>query len=118
MLIKQIDSIGLETLERGLCNLADVRGTAVKACLLAILELEAELGRNHHLITDRPQRLAHHFFVRVRSVRFGCIEERDAAFDCGTNNRERLFAAPGRAIAEADPHAPKAERRHFESALP
>ena len=43
----------LSRFKRCLSHLADVRRTAVEACLLAVLELEAELGRDHHPIAER-----------------------------------------------------------------
>ena len=79
MLVEEVDAVGLEPRERGFSHLADVRGTAVEACLFAVLEFEAELGRNRHLIAERAQRLADQFFVRERPVRFGRVEERHAA---------------------------------------
>src|SRR3954452_13293076 len=117
MLIKEIDSIALEALQRRLSHLTDVRGAAVKACLLTVLELEAELGRNHHLIADRRQCVADELFVREWSVRFGRIEERHTTFECCPNDRETVFTGASGAVAKADAHAAEAERRHFEAAL-
>ena len=53
-------------------------GPAVEAGLLAVLELEAELRRDHHLIAHGLERFADELFVRERPVRFGGIEERHA----------------------------------------
>src|SRR3954447_5709353 len=117
MLIEEIDAIGIEPLQRSLSDLAHVRRAAVEARLLAVLELESELGRNDHLIADRPKRLADELFVREWSVRFGRIEEGYATFECRPNDRESVFAVASRAVTEADAHAPEAECRHFETAL-
>ena len=81
VLIEQIDPIGLESLQRRVGHLPDVRGPAVQPRLLAALELEAELGRNHHLIANRAERFPDELFIRERPVRFGGIEERDAAVE-------------------------------------
>ena len=81
VLIEEIDPIGPEPLQRRLGDLADVRGPAVQAGLLAVLELEAELRRDDDLIANRRERFADELFVRERPVHFGGVEERDAAVD-------------------------------------
>ena len=45
------------------------------------LELEPELGGDHHLLAEGSEGFAHEFFVRERAIDFGGVEERDAAFD-------------------------------------
>ncbi len=50
-----------EALERGVCDLLDVFGSAIQAGgagLVAGMRLEAELGGDHHLITQRSQGFA------------------------------------------------------------
>src|SRR5437879_4985691 len=66
VLIEEIDAIRLEPFERCLGNLPDVCGPAVQARLLAVLELEPELRRNHHAIAHRRERFADELLVRVR----------------------------------------------------
>src|ERR1700676_1054126 len=63
VLIEQIDSIGLESSQRRVGHLADVRGAAVQPSLLASLELEAKLGRNHHSIANRADGLPEELFI-------------------------------------------------------
>ena len=87
-----------------------MRGPAVQTSLLAALELEPELGRDHHLIAHRGQRFADELFVRERPVRFGGIEERDAAVDGRTDQCDALLPVGRRAVAEADAHAAEPER--------
>ena len=58
-----------------------MRRPAVQPGLTTVAELEAELRRNHDLITERPQGFPDDLFVRERAVRFGRIEESNAAFD-------------------------------------
>src|SRR5207249_5017647 len=77
MLIEQIDVIGLESFERGFGDLLDVLWPAIGPALLVTLELEPELGRDHHLITHGCERFANKFFVRKWAVGFGGIEECD-----------------------------------------
>ncbi len=95
MLIEEIDAIGLEPLQRRVGHLADVRRPAVQPGLLAILELEAELRRDHDLIAHRRERFADELFVRERTVHFGRVEERDAAVDGRADDRDAVFPAGG-----------------------
>jgi hypothetical protein len=81
--------IRFESLQGHLGDLADVRRPAVQTSLFAAFELEPELRRDHHLITNWSERFADELFVRERSVRFGGIEERDA-----TSTAARMIAMP------------------------
>jgi hypothetical protein len=118
VLIEEIDAVGPEALQRCLSHIANVRRTAIEACLLAVLELEPEFRRNHHLVANRPERLADQLFVRQWSVRFGRIEERHATVECRPKDREAVFTGCSGAVAKADAHAAETERRHFEPLLP
>jgi hypothetical protein len=84
------------------------------ACLP--LELEAELRRNHDMIANRSERFADELFVRERPVRFGRVEEIDAFINGRANDADAITWTGSRAVSEADPHAPEAERRDFQSA--
>jgi len=53
VLVEQVDDIDAEPLEGGIRDRLDLRGPAVQAGLLALDEVEAELGGDHHLVTDR-----------------------------------------------------------------
>ena len=55
------------------------------------IELEAELGGDHHLVTEGSESFAHEFFVGERAIRFSGIEECDAAFDRRPNQRDPLL---------------------------
>ena len=116
MLIEQIDSVGLEPLQRCLGHVADVGGPAVEARLLAVLELEAELRGDDDLIANRSERLSDEFFVRERPVRFCGVEERHARVDRGAHDADAVLTTRRLPVAEADPHAPEAECRHLQSA--
>jgi hypothetical protein len=115
VLIEQIDPIGLEPRERRAGDLADVRRSAVQPRLLPAFELESELRRDDDLIANVRERFADEILVRERPVRFGGIEERDAAIDGGTNDRDAVFASRRLSVAEADAHAAEAERRHVQT---
>ena len=57
VLVEEIDPIGPETFQRRLRDLADVRGAAVEAGLLPVLDLEAELRGDDDLIANRARAL-------------------------------------------------------------
>jgi len=79
VLIEQIDDTGLESLEQGLGDLLDVLRPTIEAW--EGLDVEPELGGNHHLVTKGGKRFAHELLVRERTVDFRRVEERDAARD-------------------------------------
>ena len=81
MLIEEIDSIGPEPFQRRVSDRANLRRTAVETRHLAVLDVEAELRGNRHLVADGLERFADEIFVRVRPVHFGRIEERHARID-------------------------------------
>src|ERR1039457_5648124 len=88
MLVKEVDSVGFKTFERGFDDLPDVLGTAVEGCpLTAVLGigLKAELGGDDDLVAERSESFARDFFVDVGTVDFGGIEESDAALDGGAD---------------------------------
>ena len=84
---------------------------------IVALEFEPELGGDHHLLAERSEGFAHEFFVRVRAVDLGGVEERDAAFDGRPEQRDHLLLVLGRTVAEAHAHAAQAEGRDFQVAF-
>src|SRR6185436_7764032 len=54
---------------------------------------------------------------RKGPIRFGGIEERDAAVNGRADDGDSLLAAQRLPVAEADPHAPEAERGNVQSAF-
>src|SRR6185312_958774 len=71
MLIEQIDHVSFKALERRIRHFLDVLRPAIHAApaRAAIgVRLEAELGGNDHLTTNRRQRFTNKFFVRERTV--------------------------------------------------
>ena len=105
VLVEEVDPIGLEPLQRRLRHLTNVRRPAVQPSLLAVVELEAELGGDHDLVAHWTKRLADQLFVRERSVGFGRVEERDAALEGRADDGNALGMARRLTVAEADPHA-------------
>ena len=84
VLIKQVDDVGAQTLERVIADLADARGTAVEAFGRHRIR-EAELGGDHDLIAYRLESFANNFLVGERTVGFGRVKEGDAALNGGAD---------------------------------
>ena len=81
VLVEQIDDFDAEPLQRGVGN---SRGYARAGCscpALAVLDAEAELGGDHHLVADRPQRLADNLLIGEGTVDLGRVEEGHAPID-------------------------------------
>ena len=60
-----------------------------------VVEVEAELRRDHDLVADRRERLADELLVRERAVDLRGVEERDAALDRRADERDHLAAVAG-----------------------
>lgn len=114
VLIEEIDAVGLEPLERCIGHLPDALGPAVHA-RFGVPVLEAELGRDHDLVAEGSQGLAHHFFVQG-TIGFGGVEERHTALEGFPDQRDRVLLFLRRAITEAQPHAAETEGRHLQGA--
>ena len=82
---------------------------------IAAAQIETEFRGDHHLVANRGQRFAHQFFIGERTVHFGGVEERYAAFDSRTNQRDHLFLVRGRTKTEAHSHAAESDGRHFQT---
>ena len=80
----------------------------------AVLEVEAELGRDHDLVADGRERFADELLVRERTVDLGGVEERDAALDGGADQRDHLLPVGERRVALAHAHAAEADCRDLE----
>ena len=120
VLIEEVDGVDPEPLERGLGHLLDVLGPAVRGrpTRLAVgVELEPELGGDHHLPAEGGQRFAHQLLVRERAVDLGGVEEGDAALDGRPDQRDHLLLVRGRAVAEAHAHAAEPEGRDLQAAV-
>src|SRR5690348_4095711 len=91
-------------------------GPAIQSRLLAIcVDLEAELGGDDYVLTERRQSLAHKFFVCVGAVNLGRVKERDTAFHGCTNHRYPLLLLHRRTEAKAQSHATKPDLRYFQT---
>ena len=119
MLIEKIDPICPEPFERRLGDLPDALGAAAQAAPLPGLrvDLEPELGRDHHSVAHGSQGFAHQLLVGVRTIDFGRVEECDAAIDGRADQRDALLLLDRLAIGEAQAHAAEPDLRNLESAL-
>ncbi|MNY72386.1 hypothetical protein D3C86_2109320 [compost metagenome] len=59
------------------------------------IDVEPELGGNHHLIAEGGQGFTHQFLVRVRAVDLGRIEEGDATIHGRPNQRDHFLLVLG-----------------------
>ena len=78
------------------------------------IDVEAELGGDHHLVAEGRERLAHQLLVRERAVDLGGVEEGDAALDGRPDQRDHLLLVGRRAVAEAQAHAAEPDGRDFQ----
>ena len=93
----------------------DVLGPAVQAPLLPVrVDVEAELGGDHHLVAERGERLADELLVRERAVDLGRVEEGDAALDGRPDEGDHLLLVGSRAVAVAHAHAAEPDGRDFQ----
>jgi len=84
VLIEQVDDIGLEALQRGLGDFPDVLWPTIQPIQTSLrlgINFEPELRGYNHLVAKWSEGFAHEFFVRERAIRFGGVEECDAALD-------------------------------------
>ena len=115
MLIKQIDDVRPESLERSVGDLLDVLRPTVEADLLAFrTNLETEFGGDHHALTKRSKRFAHEFFIRKWTIHFSSIEKCDPEFDRLPKQRNHLLLFFGRTVAKAHSHTAQPDRRDFQ----
>src|SRR6185437_13418385 len=99
MLIKKVDDICLQALQRRFGHLLDVLWTAVQTSLLAILDAESKLRRDHYMLAKWRERLPDKFFIPERAVHFSGIEKRNAAFDGSADQRNSGFVVHRPAVA-------------------
>ncbi len=120
MLVVEIDVVGLEALERFVADLLDVVGMAVQCAPLSAvvrIRLPAEFRGDHKFVAKRSEAFADEFFVDVRAVDFGGVEESDAAIDAGVEELDHFGFVFRRAKAKAHAHAAEADFGDFEAAF-
>jgi hypothetical protein len=97
-------------------RLPDVLGAAVEAVPFprARVDVEAELGRDHHLIADRFERLADEFLVGERAVGLGRVEEGHAQVNRMPDETDHSVPVGDGSVVRAHAHAAKAERGNLQ----
>src|SRR5208282_4289212 len=120
MLIEEIEGIDLEALERGVGNALDLLGAAIwtnKARTSIRLQLKAKLGGDRHFAAEGRKAFAEEFFVGVRTIDFGGVEESDTAIDGGVEEGDHFLLVLRRTVRKTHSHAAQAEGRDFQAAF-
>ena len=121
VLVKQIDGVHPQPLERGLGDALDLLWPAVQAHRRArplfTIMFEPKLGGNHHLPAKRLQRFAHQFLVGKRPVHFGRVEECDPALNRRAQKRDHFLPVGDGVFIVTHSHAAEPERRNFQAAV-
>ncbi len=113
MLIEEVDGVGLQAFERAFDDLLYVVGAAVGRGPFAVIHgigLKAELGGNDDVFAERSEGFANDFFIDVRAIDLGRVEEGNAAFHGSADELDSFGLFRRRAEAEAQAHAAQAER--------
>ena len=117
VLIEQVDPVGTKAPEAGVRDRLDVLRAAVRAAGAGAglqVDIEAELGRDHHLVADRRERLPDQVLVGERTVGFGGVEQGDALLMRHSYELDHLLLVGRRPIGGGHAHATKAESRDFQ----
>ena len=118
MLIEKVNGLDSKALKRPFDCLPDALRLAGHAAVLPGLriDVEAEFGRDDHLVPDWTQSFADDLFVGERPVDLRGVEESNAPFNRGADERDALVLAELCGVAEADAHAAKPDGRDPEAA--
>src|SRR5579863_2842882 len=115
MLVKQIDCVGVETLQRSFGDRPDSFRAAIEA-LRRYSVFEAELGCDNDLVANGLQRFSDYLFVRERTICLGSVEEGYPTVIGGADDLDGIPLVDGRAVTKAKAHAAKAKGRNFQPA--
>ncbi len=119
VLIEQVDTISLQAPERRLGHHADVLRPTVEPTAAFGgdgIDVEAELGRNHHPISHRGQGLADQFFIDERAVRLCRVEQRHPQIDRLADQGNHVRFVRRRAVEGAHAHAAQSKGRDLQAA--
>src|ERR1700733_13596775 len=81
------------------------------------VHLEAELGRDHHLIADRRERLPHQNLIREWAIDLSRIEECDAHLYSLMHQGNHLLLILNHSIRGVHSHTTEAQCRYFQIAV-
>ncbi len=105
MLVVEVDVVGAEPAQRALHGGADIGGTAVEVPrAVSRVRDQAELGGEHDLVAAAFDRPADEFFVDVRTVDLGGVDEVHAQVECAVDGPDR-FVVVGSGAGVAVGHA-------------
>ena len=116
MLVEDIDAIGAKPLEGFFDDHTDAFRPAIQADFRPAI-LEAEFRRDHHLITDRRQRLADEILVGEWPVGLCRVEEGHAPVMRRPQERNGIAALHRRPAMVVQPHAAETDRRYVRASL-
>jgi hypothetical protein len=102
VLVEQIDAVGPESLQHPVDDLADVVRSAVQS---SRVELETELGGQHHVVADRFERLACQRLVRAGPVRLSGVEERHPLVVGAADEVDAVLGVDRVPVVGAEAHA-------------
>src|SRR4051812_13355860 len=86
---------------------AAVRSAIDQRCRV---DFETKLGRDHHAVAVRLQRLSNHPFILEWAVRFRSVEEGHTAFNGIADELDAVSFRKGGAIGLGNAHAAEADR--------
>src|SRR5207237_2814025 len=116
VLVEEVDVVGLEPARGGFHHLADVLRAAIEANDLPIVEPEAELGGDDHLIALALESASEKLLVVPDAVGLGGVEERHPQLDGALDGSERFRIVAG-AVRLAHPNETEAQLRDIESLI-
>lgn len=118
MLVQQVDGFDAEPLQGAFDGLANVLRPAVHSANASRLrvDVEAELRRDHDVVTERAQRFPDHLFILEGSVDFGGVEEGHTSLEGVADQLDAVLLRKSGAITLADTHAAEADGRNVEAA--
>src|SRR5947209_2827140 len=120
VLIKQIDGVYLEALQRFLGDLFDARRMAIETCPSGTsigVELETKLCSDHHPSPKGKECFPHQLFVGKWSIDLGCVEEGDATVHRCMKKSNHLCLVSNRLIRKGHAHAAEPDGGDFQAAV-
>ncbi len=107
VLVQEVDRLDAQALQRAIHGPANMLRAAADPMVLARLgiDVEAELGGDHHRVADRAERFADHLLVGEGPVDLRRVEEGHPALHGGADQGDTLVLGQFGRVAEADAHA-------------
>jgi hypothetical protein len=112
VLVIENNAVGLKALQRLLNHFLYMLRPAIESD--GAINGKTKLGCDNDLVAERRERLSDKLFVRIGTVHFGGIEERDALFMGCANDLNALVPVCGGPVVGADTHAAEPNGRDFQ----